>query len=114
MRISDWSSDVCSSDLHISHHPRDKSNTRGKFPERGIVTGTLRRAPCQKRTTAAPQVKPPPIASSTVTSPGPIRPSRTAVRSEEHTSELPSLIRTSYAAFCLNTQRPSHNKHHYL
>src|SRR3546814_2704482 len=24
------------------------------------------------------------------------------IRSEEHTSELPSLIRTSYAVFCLN------------
>src|SRR3546814_9922800 len=29
-------------------------------------------------------------------------------RSEEHTSELPSLIRISYAAFCLN-QTPTHH-----
>src|SRR3546814_1809854 len=28
-----------------------------------------------------------------------------ADRSEEHTSELQSLMRTSYAVFCLNTQR---------
>src|SRR3546814_1765305 len=27
-----------------------------------------------------------------------------AMRSEEHTSELPSLMRISYAAFCLNTK----------
>src|SRR3546814_1271707 len=33
-----------------------------------------------------------------------------AVRSEEHTSELQSLMRISYAVFCLKTQktRPSH------
>src|SRR3546814_1373579 len=40
-----------------------------------------------------------------------------AVRSEEHTSELQSLMRISYAVFCLkkkknNTQHHSH-KHHY-
>src|SRR3546814_377342 len=32
-------------------------------------------------------------------------------RSEEHTSELQSLMRTSYAVFCLkNTQQPTRNK----
>src|SRR3546814_1936301 len=30
-------------------------------------------------------------------------------RSEEHTSELPSLMRISYAVFCLNTPTPPHN-----
>src|SRR3546814_8676826 len=30
------------------------------------------------------------------------------VRSEEHTSELPSLMRTSSAVFCLTTQPPHH------
>src|SRR3546814_8248315 len=29
----------------------------------------------------------------------------TAIRSEEHTSELQSLMRTSYAVFCLNKNR---------
>src|SRR3546814_10206834 len=33
---------------------------------------------------------------------------RAAARSEEHTSELPSLMRISYAVFCLKTQHP-HN-----
>src|SRR3546814_9897878 len=32
------------------------------------------------------------------------------VRSEAHTSELQSLMRTSYAVFCLNKQKP-HTKH---
>src|SRR3546814_8875775 len=32
-------------------------------------------------------------------------------RSEEHTSELQSLMRISYAVFCLNKKK-KHNKHH--
>src|SRR3546814_5626126 len=31
-------------------------------------------------------------------------------RSEEHTSELQSLMRNSYAVFCLQKKRPLHNK----
>src|SRR3546814_6775449 len=34
-----------------------------------------------------------------------------AIRSEEHTSELPSLMRTSYAVFCLNTTNRKSNTH---
>src|SRR3546814_7897883 len=34
-------------------------------------------------------------------------------RSEEHTSELQSLIRISYAVFCLKKQKPSTNRKHY-
>src|SRR3546814_10696002 len=30
-------------------------------------------------------------------------------RSEEHTSELPSLMRISYAVFCLKKNKPRHN-----
>src|SRR3546814_4682009 len=32
--------------------------------------------------------------------------SERAARSEEHTSELQSLMRTSYAVFCLNKKKP--------
>src|SRR3546814_3778791 len=32
-----------------------------------------------------------------------------AERSEEHTSELPSLMRISYAVFCLKTKKPRTN-----
>src|SRR3546814_9168707 len=35
---------------------------------------------------------------------------RRLVRSEEHTSELQSLMRTSYAVFCLTQQQPSQQK----
>src|SRR3546814_9677597 len=33
-----------------------------------------------------------------------------AMRSEEHTSELQSLMRTSYAVFCLNKKKNNHNE----
>src|SRR3546814_3233426 len=33
-------------------------------------------------------------------------------RSEEHTSELQSLMRISYAVFCLKKQKPQHHSHH--
>src|SRR3546814_4890580 len=33
-------------------------------------------------------------------------------RSEEHTSELQSLMRTSYAVFCLKTKTPRHQTRH--
>src|SRR3546814_1176717 len=42
-------------------------------------------------------------------------PASATERSEEHTSELQSLMRTSYAVFCLkkktNTRHKQHNKH---
>src|SRR3546814_1871339 len=38
-----------------------------------------------------------------------------ALRSEEHTSELQSLMRISYAVFCLKKHRKTHNTtNHYL
>src|SRR3546814_3079512 len=33
-------------------------------------------------------------------------------RSEEHTSELQSLMRISYAGFCLKKKNKKHNQHH--
>src|SRR3546814_5944732 len=68
MRISDWSSDVCSSDLH----PSVPRQPQGQFH--------------WGRNCAAPPLPTPESA----------RP-----RSEEHTSELQSLMRISYAVFCL-------------
>src|SRR3546814_8427089 len=37
-----------------------------------------------------------------------------AIRSEEHTSELQSLMRISYAVFCLKKKKPNKNKNKYL
>src|SRR3546814_3539607 len=36
--------------------------------------------------------------------------SKAAVRSEEHTSELQSLMRISYAVFCLKKKKTTHSK----
>src|SRR3546814_1483816 len=68
---------------------------------------------CRSRLTDGPPL-PIRLPSSATTSPG--RHSRHR-RSEEHTSELPSLTRISYAVFCLKkktTQTITHNKHSIL
>src|SRR3546814_6779909 len=89
MRISDWSSDVCSSDLggHFVHSssPRHASKA-GQFPAR---SPRLRGVTHQVASAAS-------IAASISA----IR-NGWPERSEEHTSELQSLMRSSYAVFCL-------------
>src|SRR3546814_10316182 len=40
------------------------------------------------------------------------RPPAPASRSEEHTPELQSLMRISYAVFCLKKKQQNHNDHH--
>src|SRR3546814_2820958 len=71
MRISDWSSDVCSSDLPWA------CTVGGHWPSTSTPTS------CSMSPAAAS------------------RTSRRSSRSEEHTSELQSLMRISYAVFCL-------------
>src|SRR3546814_2478908 len=39
---------------------------------------------------------------------------RSPLRSEEHTSELQSLMRISYAVFCLNTKNKKNNTQEYI
>src|SRR3546814_8022410 len=41
------------------------------------------------------------------------RPGAKVVRSDEHTSELRSLMRISHAAFCLTKKNTKHTHHHY-
>src|SRR3546814_6881585 len=84
MRISDWSSDVCSSDLRSSvDHARRYVGIRSW---RAAVRA--RRRACPGRCSGSPA--------------GPCRCGR---RSEEHTSELQSLMRISYAVFCLKKKK---------
>src|SRR3546814_2001469 len=104
MRISDWSSDVCSSDLSIparpSAVPRARAVAAARAPDRprspravpaigGVahVPHALRDA--QRATPSLVRVRVPP-------------------RSEEHTSELQSLMRISYAVFCLKKKKKKH------
>src|SRR3546814_7897278 len=93
MRISDWSSDVCSSDLTC--FPPISPPVKATLDTRGSVTN------------ASPTSCPNPV--TTLNTPSGIpafstrlaNSSKEADRSEEHTSELQSLMRTSYAVFCL-------------
>src|SRR3546814_5345739 len=109
MRISDWSSDVCSSDLQrkcryrpkvFTHQPILPNNKSHKrvFTPAGSSSGRK----SHDRSAALPPMmerarKPGSVPNDDtieLTSPRP-------PRSEEHTSELQSLMRNSYAVFCL-------------
>src|SRR3546814_5804653 len=111
MRISDWSSDVCSSDLRHACRARHGRHLQHPCGDAAVA----RRAPddlddddcvaswvCLPGCTDAPGTSGE-IDQCSITSVPIWRwPSPAAVRrSEEHTSELQSLMRISYAVFCL-------------
>src|SRR3546814_3060502 len=95
MRISDWSSDVCSSDLlpgiDYGGRRRRVSRLREALVLRTADAVTAASAPIldslEKLGISAHRV--------------PLGVDLRAWRSEEHTSELQSLMRISYAVFCL-------------
>src|SRR3546814_5486531 len=112
MRISDWSSDVCSSDLvvnillkrdfeGVAAMARLGASTEGGNVQQqyGILggktwsSGNLLAAYDYSRSSAI-------LAGDR----------SYAIRSEEHTSELQSLMRISYAVFCLKKKKKKHNK----
>src|SRR3546814_2590347 len=115
MRISDWSSDVCSSDLYIrqsgqtSYHPigtckmgnddlavvDDRLRVRGIDRLRVVDASIMPTMPSSNTNAAALMIGEKGAAL--------IR--EAAVRSEEHTSELQSLMRISYAVFCLKKKK---------
>src|SRR3546814_8765757 len=104
MRISDWSSDVCSSDLIYGDigaeqaialvgktfgalpprkdAPVDPANVKTAFPAHNEAPLVLRHKGAKDQAAAV-------------------------MRSEEHTSELQSLMRISYAVFCLKKKKSS-------
>src|SRR3546814_2144373 len=105
MRISDWSSDVCSSDL-LTKRSEDgvafKSHLDGSrhllSPERSIEIQRL----LGSNIVMAFDELVPTTATREVQAAAMDRSMRWAKRrSEEHTSELQSLMRISYAVFCL-------------
>src|SRR3546814_7170289 len=114
MRISDWSSDVCSSDLpkcrsvlhHIVHAGRLSFRPAGQrhrgqrrrgarqlhqWRDPGARQGGGREL-CQPEWAEADRRRP-------------LHRNRAVGRSEEHTSELQSLMRISYAVFCLKKKK---------
>src|SRR3546814_7811310 len=97
MRISDWSSDVCSSDLGLIPPMPDVD----WIVEPGLIDYAEAVARMEShaeaiRTAGANEhiwlVEHPPVYTA-------------GTRSEEHTSELQSLMRISYAVFCLKTKK---------
>src|SRR3546814_2921022 len=97
MRISDWSSDVCSSDLahawpleHLLGDEAEGDDGAELQPGDGDDRhqGVLQRVAEVDR----------PAGEATG-------------RSEEHTSELQSLMRSSYAVFCLKKKKKQMNNH---
>src|SRR3546814_4170734 len=105
MRISDWSSDVCSSDL-ISCVRRLTSRltmfSSGRWDKWVEVEDEIHRGGCRAR---------PRCRGSGPTGDllgGRRRHMDRTLRSEEHTSELQSLMRISYAVFCLKKKINKH------
>src|SRR3546814_8532838 len=103
MRISDWSSDVCSSDLIVQQpqilaalnplHAWDFLVSRGwkMFAAMSAIVLALTGAEALYADLGHFGRKPIQLAWDSVVLPG--------LRSEEHTSELQSLMRISYAVF---------------
>src|SRR3546814_6779390 len=104
LRISDWSSDVCSSDLNPCAAVAPPRRLCGSRP--GLVVGAPGRAfPGLEQPGGAG----PPPEYLTLRGRAPRQPTldrrAPAPRSEEHTSELQSLMRITYAVFCLTKQQ---------
>src|SRR3546814_6998199 len=116
MRISDWSSDVCSSDLpeldfvmyEAEEHEVPVPAVFQACGNEGIFSiayplladdGTSRLKQGVEGSVFAPDRDFPTVQA--------LEPTllRSGLRSEEHTSELQSLMRISYAVFCMKTKQ---------
>src|SRR3546814_10602716 len=101
MRISDWSSDVCSSDLDFagcsaSVYRCEPGGNRAYSPRPDVHRFRYRALPGHRRGDHGIMRFP---------VPGHIGCGGAVFRSEEHTSELQSLMRISYAVFCLKKKK---------
>src|SRR3546814_2331712 len=104
MRISDWSSDVCSSDLSARQpvlsrrhggaagidEPAAVADATAALPARRLYQEVARRSVGAGLSLQRTRTQ-----------------GRVRHRSEEHTSELQSLMRISYAVFCLTNKKDS-------
>src|SRR3546814_7126591 len=86
MRISDWSSDVCSSDLLAAAADDHAAGNAAAAVAAGVALVIVGTGMDDER--------------------------RAIGRSEEHTSELQSLMRISYAVFCLKKKKKTKNNRH--
>src|SRR3546814_2250990 len=110
MRISDWSSDVCSSDLLAAGTIQSgiivtTEQIRPKLSNIGFKRGFKKMFSSLALADFAKCILKL-IVVGTVVSLILWPDRRTVIRSEEHTSELQSLMRTSYAVFCFEQKIP--------
>src|SRR3546814_7197978 len=118
MRISDWSSDVCSSDLAVADIRRHVDNADaganvadggGRWFVAVAAVGTAiardRRRADRARRAARRQHQPTQQQRDWFQVHGVVSPKAAHRRSEEQTSELQSLMRISYAVFCLKKKK---------
>src|SRR3546814_2747271 len=108
MRISDWSSDVCSSDLQKDVIIRGGENISPTLIEQTISASPLVHSCCVVGKPDA-DLGEVPVAFVVAAAGAPASDADikalVASRSEEHTSELQSLMRISYAVFCLKKKK---------
>src|SRR3546814_5114004 len=100
MRISDWSSDVCSSDLAGGRQPSPSACS----PDGGQAGGACRQKTSADHRPAPSTQSNPPAGKDSAAGSVSSHPARWRSRSEEHTSELKSLMSISYAGVCLEKQ----------
>src|SRR3546814_1516677 len=110
MRISDWSSDVCSSRAVWPGRSGTALDCRAAAPlamtKEGEMGSYQRRLVLSKEMGARI-----PVRAHFLWLTVHFNSRRRCRRSEEHTSELQSLMRISYAVFCL--KKKTTHKHHY-
>src|SRR3546814_1661458 len=119
MRISDWSSDVCSSDLaatvQLSLAGASLVFVDGRCHKAGgSVTAQLAgvlESPLQLEGTVSCDGARGRLALQALEPASLPVEADLVIRSEEHTSELQSLMRNSYAVFCLKQKKNTHQKH---
>src|SRR3546814_1926058 len=109
MRISDWSSDVCSSDLVVERDRLAVAGQRLQGAQRGAARGLPLEPDVEPGGEAVPghthrQVR------GDHHEPGHRGDDLDHRRSEEHMSELQSLMRISYAVFCLKKKITQHSE----
>src|SRR3546814_6422773 len=115
MRISDWSSDVCSSDLSTCQRAIRSNSQKLCVLVAAAILRKPRLTPSASNTFIRPirSLQGAPVRRCVNASENPVRSSTSSNRSvilaggrsEEHTSELQSLMSISYAVFCLKKKK---------
>src|SRR3546814_9764427 len=117
MRISDWSSDVCSSDLRLLKQEVEQQKILEGIQLSTSVITILQGDPSRLIRWEIRDANGNsmdgngniPLPENWTYEEDRIR-FRNETRSEEHTSELQSLMRTSYAVFCLKNKTTKHTQ----